>query len=157
MSSFKMCIPYIIYIYMSNIQMCCAKSLQAWLMTPWTIARQAPLSMGLSRQEYWSGLPCPPQGIFLTQGLNLCLLHLLHWQVGSFTTSTTWEAPCKRICVYVCMYMCVCVCVYIYIYMHTHRMKIGSKWNIIMSESDFYFYVFLHFPNFSQNVFCINV
>ena len=27
--------------------------------TPWTIARQAPVSMGLSRQEYWSGLPFP--------------------------------------------------------------------------------------------------
>ena len=30
--------------------------------TPWTAARQAPLSMGFSRQEYWSGLPCPPPG-----------------------------------------------------------------------------------------------
>ena len=29
-------------------------------MTLWTIALQAPLSMGFSRQEYWSGLPCPP-------------------------------------------------------------------------------------------------
>ena len=29
---------------------------------PWTIAHQAPLSMGLSTQEYWSGLPCPPTG-----------------------------------------------------------------------------------------------
>ena len=28
--------------------------------TPWTMARQAPLSMGFSRQEYWSGLPFPP-------------------------------------------------------------------------------------------------
>ena len=28
--------------------------------TPWTVAYQAPLSMGFSRQEYWSGLPCPP-------------------------------------------------------------------------------------------------
>ena len=28
--------------------------------TPWTVAHQAPLSMGLSRQEYWSGLPFPP-------------------------------------------------------------------------------------------------
>ena len=27
--------------------------------TPWTVARQAPLSMGFSRQEYWSGLPFP--------------------------------------------------------------------------------------------------
>ena len=30
--------------------------------TPWTAALQAPLSMGFSRQEYWSGLPCPPPG-----------------------------------------------------------------------------------------------
>ena len=32
------------------------------LVTPWTVARQAPLSMGFSRQEYWSGLPFPPPG-----------------------------------------------------------------------------------------------
>ena len=32
---------------------------------------QAPLSIGLSRQEYWSGLPCIPSGIFPTQGSNL--------------------------------------------------------------------------------------
>ena len=44
---------------------------------------QAPLSMGFSRQEYWSELPCPPPGVFLTQGLNLCLLRLLHWQAVS--------------------------------------------------------------------------
>ena len=30
--------------------------------TPWTVAHQTPLSMGFSRQEYWSGLPCPPPG-----------------------------------------------------------------------------------------------
>ena len=30
--------------------------------TPWTVARQASLSMGVSRQEYWSGLPFPPPG-----------------------------------------------------------------------------------------------
>ena len=32
------------------------------LVIPWTVAHQAPLSMGFSRQEYWSGLPCPPPG-----------------------------------------------------------------------------------------------
>ena len=32
------------------------------LATPWTVAYQAPLSMGLSRQEYWSGLPFPSPG-----------------------------------------------------------------------------------------------
>ena len=30
--------------------------------TPWTVARQAPLSMGFSKQEYWSGLPFPSPG-----------------------------------------------------------------------------------------------
>ena len=39
--------------------------------TLWTVAHQAPLSMGFSRQEYWSGLPFPPPGVLLTQGLNL--------------------------------------------------------------------------------------
>ena len=38
------------------------------LVTPWTVALQAPLSMEFSRQEYWSGLPFSTPGIFLTQG-----------------------------------------------------------------------------------------
>ena len=42
--------------------------------TFWTVACQA-LSMGFSRQEYWSWLHFLLQGIFLTQGSNLCLLH----------------------------------------------------------------------------------
>ena len=41
---------------------------------PHWLACQAPLSMGFSRQEFWSGLPCLPPGIFLTQGLNPCLI-----------------------------------------------------------------------------------
>ena len=32
------------------------------LATPWTVAHQAPLSLGFSRQKYWSGLPCPSPG-----------------------------------------------------------------------------------------------
>ena len=51
--------------------------------TPWTVAYQAPPSMGFSRQEYWSGLPFVTPGDPLTQGLNLCLLHRLHWQAVS--------------------------------------------------------------------------
>ena len=38
----------------------CAFSHVRLFMTPWTVALQAPLSMGFSRQEYWSGLPFPP-------------------------------------------------------------------------------------------------
>ena len=54
------------------------------LCNPWTAARQAPLSMGFFRQEYWSGLPFPSPGIFPTQGLNL---RLLPWQVDSLPLS----------------------------------------------------------------------
>ena len=56
-----------------------------WLFaTPWTVAPQAPLSMGFSRPECCRGFSCPPlPGIFLTQGSNPWLLCLLHWQVGS--------------------------------------------------------------------------
>ena len=55
--------------------------------TLWTIACQAPLSMGFSRQEYWSGLPRLPPGDPQSQGLNPGLLFLLHWQVGSLSLS----------------------------------------------------------------------
>ena len=43
--------------------------------TQWTVAYQAPLSMGFSRQEYWNELPFPSPGIFPAQGLNPGLLH----------------------------------------------------------------------------------
>ena len=38
--------------------------------TQWTVARQAPLSMGFSRQEYWSGLPFPPPGDLPDPGME---------------------------------------------------------------------------------------
>ena len=50
---------------------------------PWTIALHAPLSVELSRQEYWIRLSFPAPGIFPTQGSNLCLLHPLCWQEDS--------------------------------------------------------------------------
>ena len=52
--------------------------------TSWTVAHQISLSMGFCRQEYWSGLPCPPPGDLPSQGLNLLLFRLLHWQVGLY-------------------------------------------------------------------------
>ena len=74
------------------------------LCSPWTIAHQAPLSMGFSRQEYWNrmGHHVFLQGIFPTQKSNSHLLHLLHWQTGSLPL-----VPHIRECI--CM--CVCVCV----------------------------------------------
>ena len=59
----------------SHVQLCA---------TPWTVAHKAPLSIGFSRQDYWSGLSWPPPGeVFPTQGLDPCLLGLLYWQMGS--------------------------------------------------------------------------
>ena len=62
---------------------CCLVTKVCSFVTTWTVAHQAPLSMGFPKQEYSSGLPFPSpgsQGILLSQGLNL---HLLHWQLDS--------------------------------------------------------------------------
>ena len=45
------------------------------LVTPWTVAWQAPLSMGFSRQEYWSGLTFSSPGVLPNQEWNPDLLH----------------------------------------------------------------------------------
>ena len=52
------------YIYIHNgILLCLALLSHVWLFaTPWTVAHQVPLSMEISRQEYWSGLPFPFPG-----------------------------------------------------------------------------------------------
>ena len=55
--------------------------------TPWTVAHQAPLSMGFSRQEYWSGLLFPAPGIKPTSLMSPALAGRF------FTASITWEAP----------------------------------------------------------------
>jgi len=51
--------------------------------TLWTVALQAPLSMGFSWQEYWSGLPFPSPGDLPNPGIKPTSLCLLHWQAGS--------------------------------------------------------------------------
>ena len=60
--------------------------------TLWTVAHQAPLSMGSSRQDYWSGLPCPPAGDLPGPGIELVSLIAPALAGGFFTTRTTWEA-----------------------------------------------------------------
>ena len=60
--------------------------------TLWTLAHQAPLSMGFSRQKYWNGLPFPLPGDLLIQESNLRLLCLLNWQVVLYHWAI-WEDP----------------------------------------------------------------
>ena len=64
--------------------------------TPWTIAHQAPLSTGFSRQEYWSGLPFPPPGDLLDSGIELAPLMSPALAGGFFTTSAAWETHTER-------------------------------------------------------------
>ena len=76
--------------------MCCAVlshfSRVQLFVTLWTAARQVSLSMGFSRQEYWSGLPCPPPGDRPNPGIKPMSLMPPALTGGFFTTSATWEA-----------------------------------------------------------------
>ena len=58
----------------------------------WTVACQAPLSMGYSWQEYWSGLPCPPSEDLPDPGTEPASLTPPALTGRFSTTSTTWEA-----------------------------------------------------------------
>ena len=58
-----------------------------------SIAHQAPLSMGFSRKDYWSGLPCPPPGDLPNPGIKPASLMSPALAGEFFTTSTTWETP----------------------------------------------------------------
>ena len=61
-----------------------------WLFaTPWTIAHQVPPSMGFSRQEYWSGLPCPPPGNLPDPGIE----PRSPPSAGRFFTAGPWGKP----------------------------------------------------------------
>ena len=68
-----------------------ALSLQSYV-TPCAVARQAPLFLRFSRQEYWSVLPCSPPGDLPDPGMEPVSLTLPAFASRFLTTSTTWEA-----------------------------------------------------------------
>ena len=65
--------------------------------TPWTVARQAPLSMGFSRQGHWRGLPFPLPGDLPNPGIEP---RSPAWWVD--TVKPIWKVWCSNIC-YVCI------------------------------------------------------
>ena len=74
-----------------------SRSVTSASVTPWTVARQPPLSMAFPRQEYWSGLPCPPPGDLPDPGIEPVSLYvscigrwvLYHWRhLRSLSKST---------------------------------------------------------------------
>ena len=81
--------------FMVSLEICvCVLShfTHVWLFaTLWTVVCQASLSMRFSRQEYWSGLSCPPPGDLPDPGIELVTLMSPALAVGFFTTSATEE------------------------------------------------------------------
>ena len=61
--------------------------------TPWTVACQAPLSVGFSRQEYRIGLPFPPPGHLPDPSIEPTSLCVSYTGSRFFPTGATWEAP----------------------------------------------------------------
>ena len=90
--------------------------------TPWTVAHQAPLSMGFCRQEYWRGLPFPPPGDLPNLGTEL-------WTLVSciagrfFTTELPGSSSYGTLIKY-------------------------SIWTVILSPSDYSQFSFMHFLHF---------
>ena len=64
--------------------------------TLWTVALQAPLSMGFSRQEYWSGLPCRPPGDLPNPGIEPMSLTSSALAGRFFNSSATWKAQLEN-------------------------------------------------------------
>ena len=80
----------------------CSVMSNLWDSMDW--AHEAPLSMGFSRRESWSGLPFPPPGDLPNPGIEPLSLMSLALAGGFFTASTTWEALRTWLCLSCCRY-----------------------------------------------------
>ena len=113
----------------------------ASVVTPWTVTLHAPLSVGFSRKDYWSGLPCPPPGTLPDPGIEPTSLMSPVLAGGFFTPIAIWEAHTT---VYMCpnswkyilkmdeiycmysLYICIEKCTFVW--------EAGGKSTIIPSE-----------------------
>ena len=85
-----------VLLFLLNLYSKCIAQLlsHVWLFaTPWTVALQAPLPMGFSGQEYWSGMPLPSWGDLPNPRTEPASLMSPVLAGKFFTTRTTWEAP----------------------------------------------------------------
>ena len=99
------------------------KWLYGLFLTLWTVAFQAPLSMGFSRQEYWCGLLCLPPGDLPDLGMEPMSACISCISGRYFTHWTTWEAH-----VLVCVCVCVCIIYIYYIYLPQTGMVLMTKY-----------------------------
>ena len=113
---------YPVYIYLSNVCVLNCFSRVQLCVIPWTVACQAPLSMGFSRQEYWSGLLCLPPGDLPDPGTEPASLTSPALADKLFTTSATWEAH---------VYLCLCEFICLSIHPSTpHLYPVICLWHI---------------------------
>ena len=91
----------------------CTQSLQSCLplCDPIGCSCQTPLSMGFSRQKYWSGLPCPPQGYSWSRDRTCIVLCLLHCRLILYPLSHLGSIIfCKHLCMYFAYWMPSSIC-----------------------------------------------
>ena len=98
-------------------------------MTPWTVACQAPLSMGFSRQEYWSGLPFPSPGDFPNPGIET--------ESAAFASESFTTEPPVIVLYLFCLFFILYFCL---------PFRVGSFLELFLQ------FPFLSF--FSRHVFC---
>ena len=68
---------------------------------PWTVAQQAPLSRGFSRQEHWSGLPFPSSGDLPDPGIEPTYTAFPMLADGFFTTESPEKSPrTSHLCIF---------------------------------------------------------
>ena len=103
----KKCIclyAYVYRVYIACAVLSCFSNI--WFFaTPWTITHQAPLSIGLSKQEYWSGLPCPPPGDLPDPGTEVTSPRSLASQVDSLPLAPPVEPSIYYTITLRCVYM----------------------------------------------------
>ena len=116
-----------------------------WLFATLTVAHQAPLSKGFSRQQYWSGLPSLPPGDLPYPRIKPASLCLRQSQAGSLPLAPPGK-PYICVCIYinlyiyVCTYVCMCICIYVCIYIYSEGIvdiswyfKVFNLWPICLS------------------------
>ena len=107
---------------------------RVWLfVTPWTVAHQAPLSMGFSRQQYRSGLPFPSPGDLPNPGRKPSLLHLLNWQAKSLCTELSGKPTSfvSEVIYKPCQINQIIYWLIIYIYTHIY----WCFWTVVLEKT----------------------
>ena len=75
------------------MHVCAVTSVISDSVIPWTVAHQSPLSTRFPKQEYWSGLPCPPPGDLPDLGIELTSLTAPALADRYFTTEPPGKPP----------------------------------------------------------------